>query len=177
VPETAMLVLRDLLLLRYGDLKRRLTRRLGCTELAGDALQDTWLRLESREPVENLRDPVAYLMRTAINAAYDQQRNQTRLVSASEIEAVLEDEPDSAPGPAETVAARAELEALMAAMERLPERRRQILVMVRWEHLPQREVAERLGVSLRTVEQELKKAHDYCAARLGRSSARQAEGE
>ncbi|MCY1382412.1 hypothetical protein D9M69_704340 [compost metagenome] len=41
--------------------------------------------------------------------------------------------------------------------------------MVRWQHLPQREVAARLGISLRTVEKELKEAHDHIAARMGRA--------
>jgi RNA polymerase sigma factor (sigma-70 family) len=42
----------------------------------------------------------------------------------------------------------------------MPERRRVIVVMVYWEDVPQKEVAKRLGISLRTVEYELKRAHD-----------------
>lgn len=165
--DTTLLILRNFLLSRYDDLKHRLTRRLGSADLAGDALQDTWLRLESREDVSNVRDPLAYLLRIAVNAAYDQQRGLSRLATESELEAVMEEHPDPKPGPAETLEARSELDALIAVIERMPERRRQILIMVRWDHLPQREVAERLGISLRTVEQELKHAHDYCVACLG----------
>ena len=67
--------------------------------------------------------------------------------------------------------------ALAALIARMPARRRQVLVMVRWEHLPQREVAARLGISLRTVEKELKDAHDFCAARMGRALAPKASHE
>jgi RNA polymerase sigma factor (sigma-70 family) len=170
VPENALPVLRSFLVSRYDELKRRLTRRLGNAELAGDALQDTWLRLESREDIGVVRDPAAYLLRVAVNVAYDQQRSRSELVSSDELEALLDETQDPAPGPADIAEARSELDALVAVMARMPARRRQILVMVRWEHLPQREVAERLGVSLRTVEQELKSAYDYCMARTGRLS-------
>jgi len=169
MPDATIPALRSFLVSRYADLKRTLTRRLGCADLAGDALQDTWLKLESRDDAEGVREPFAYLLRTAVNVAYDRQRNQSRLVSTSEIEALLAEQPDPAPEPPDALTARRELDTLMVAIGKLPERRRQILVMVRWEHVPQREVAERLGVSLRTVEQELKKAHDFCAARVGRT--------
>ena len=168
MPETAVPALRDYLVTRYADLKRTLARRLGSTDLAGEALQDTWLRLESRDDIDGVRDPFSYLLRTAVNVAYDQQRSQSRLVSAAEIEDLLDEQADPTPGPAQTAEARSELAALAAAMALLPERRRRILMLVRWEQLPQREVAARLGVSLRTVEQDLKKAHDFCMARMQR---------
>ncbi|MNV71163.1 RNA polymerase sigma factor [compost metagenome] len=117
-----------------------------------------------------MRDPFSYLLRTAVNVAYDQQRSQSRLVSASEIEDLFDEAMDPMPGPAQQAEDRSELAALQAALDLLPERRRRILMLVRWEQMPQREVADRLGVSLRTVEQDLKKAHDFCMARMQRGS-------
>ena len=46
---SSLAVLRDFMLQRYDDLKARLTRRLGCADMASDALQDTWLRLEGKD--------------------------------------------------------------------------------------------------------------------------------
>ncbi|MFP3616669.1 sigma factor, partial [Paraburkholderia sp. SIMBA_050] len=64
--------LRDLLALRYEDLKRRLTWRLGSSELASDALHDTWVHLEDRsEESGPVKSPAAYLMRMATNLALD----------------------------------------------------------------------------------------------------------
>jgi RNA polymerase sigma factor (sigma-70 family) len=165
--DTALPVLRNFLVQRYDDLKRRLARHLGSTDAANDALQDTWLRLESREAIGAVQNPGAYLMRMAVNIAVDHQRSHSTKLSATELDELLEI-PDAAPGPAETAESRRELDALVAVMQQMPLRRQQILMMVRWEGLPQREVAERLGVSLRTIEQELKKAHDFCAVRTGR---------
>ncbi|WP_240648034.1 RNA polymerase sigma factor [Pararobbsia silviterrae] len=161
--------LREFLVQRYDDLKRRLTRHLGNAELASDALQDAWLRLESREDLGPVRDMGAYLMRIAVNIAIDHQRSRSRVLSAEEIEGLLE-HPETSPGPAQVAEARSDLDALVKIIQTMPERRQRILLMVRWERLPQQEVADRLGVSLRTVEQELRKAHDFCATRLSRSA-------
>lgn len=161
-------LLRSLLVQRYNDLKQQLIRRLGNADLAGEALQDTWLRLQAQDERDTLiASPYSYLLRMAVNAAVDAQRAQTRMLSADEIESLAE-LPDPAPGPAQTAEDRAQVQALARAIERMPERCRQVLILVRWEGLPQAEVARRLGISLRAVEYELKKAHDYCMARTGR---------
>ena len=177
MPENALPALRDFLVARYDELKLRLARRLGNAERAGDALQDTWLPLESRDDIDGVNDPPAYLLRVAVNLAYDQVAKQGRLATSDEIEALLDETPDPAPGPAQIAQDRAELAALRALIERLPPRRRQVLVMVRWQHLPQREVAARLGISLRTVEKELKGADGHIAARMGRAVPRPAAKE
>jgi len=160
-------VLRDFLLERYSHLKSLLSRRLGSSDLAGDALQDTWLRLESNESTEAVRNPGAYLYRMAFNAAIDKQRAEDRRLSVGEVETML-DLVSPEPGPAEVAEANSELDALIRAMEKMPRRRRDILLAVRLEGLPQRAVAERFGISLRLVELELKRAQEFCAAQLGR---------
>jgi RNA polymerase sigma factor (sigma-70 family) len=160
-------VLIDFLSQRYGDLKRRLTRVLGSDDLAGDALQDTWLRLrrmEQQEPLPIL-NPRAYLLRMAVNIAVNNLRSQSRAVPRSEVDALLEVS-DPAPGPEQTAEARSEMDALLKIMAQMPQRRRDVLLMVRWEGLPQKEVAERLGITLSAVEHELKRAQDFCAARM-----------
>jgi len=159
--------LQELLTLRYDDLKRRLVRRLGNSELAGDALQDTWLRLAGRPVAGAVKNPVGYLFRMACNAAVDRLRAEDRRLTYGEVDALLQ-VPDPLPGPAMAAQAQMELDALARIMEELPARQRHILLAVRLEYLPQREVAARLGVSLRLVELELRRAQEYCAARLGR---------
>ncbi|QFZ81391.1 sigma-70 family RNA polymerase sigma factor [Variovorax paradoxus] len=165
--EEVRLVLLDFLSQRYGELKRRLTRLLGSDDLAGDALQDTWLRLRRLEDQGPVQHPRAFLLRMAVNIAVNNLRSQSRIVPRSEVDALL-DVADTAPGPAEIAEARSEMAALYKVIARMPKRRRDILVLVRWQGLPQKDVAERLGVSLHTVEHELKRAHDFCTAQMGR---------
>ncbi|KAG1247181.1 hypothetical protein G6F65_020302 [Rhizopus arrhizus] len=56
---------------------------------------------------------------------------------------------------------------MVALLQRMPERRRRILLAIRVDGLQQRDVAEHLGVSLRLVQRELKAAQDYLAERSG----------
>lgn len=163
---SAPLDLLEFLTLRYDELRRRLTRRLGSADLASDALQDTWLRLQGKQIVDAV-SPGAYLFRMAFNVAIDRQRSESRRLTLGEIDDLL-DVADPSPDPADSAQSRAELEQLVRAMEELPERRRGILLAVRVEGLTQPEVARRFGVSLRLVELELQRAQEYCAARLDR---------
>ncbi|WP_407352053.1 RNA polymerase sigma factor [Luteimonas sp. R10] len=165
--EGVRLGLLDYLTRNYDELKRRLARTLRSPELADEALHDTWLRirrLEDRGPVLN---PRAFLLRAAVNNAINALRSRSHRVPGHEIDAVL-DVADSAPGPEQSAMDGAELDELLRILRRMPRRRRDILLLVRWEGLPQKEVARRLGVSLSTVEHEVKRAIDHCAARMGR---------
>ncbi|HEY4316588.1 MAG TPA: RNA polymerase sigma factor [Herbaspirillum sp.] len=163
--EEAQPFLLDYLARRYANLRERLTRVLGNDDLAGDALHDAWLRLNAREDGDGpIHNPGAYLVRMAVNLAVDVHRRQSRSVSGEEIDAVMEELADPAPGPLQIVEARADLTSLLAILQRMPKRRRHIVMLVHWEGLTQKETARRLKISLRTVETDLHRAHDYLRA-------------
>ena len=165
--ETSLITLRRLLLLRYDDFKARLTRRLGSVELAGDALQDTWLRLEEGEGIAAVRSHDSYLFRIAVNIARDRQRAENRRLTTTEVDTLL-NIADDAPGQAQVVEARSDLHALQKVMADLPPRQRAILLAARLDGLSRRDIARRYRISLRLVQRELQEAQDYCAARLRR---------
>lgn len=164
--DNAQPLLLDYLAKRYANLKRRLRKVLGNDELADDALHDMWLRLKKQEDedVGKVRSPGSYLVRMAVNIAVDVHRKQSRVVSGSEVEALLDEIADPAPDPLQVVESRADLASLVKILERMPERRRKIVIMVRWEGLTQREAAKALGISLRTVETDLRRAYDFLNA-------------
>jgi RNA polymerase sigma factor (sigma-70 family) len=157
--------LQQRLLLRYDDLKRRLTRHLGSPELAGDALHDTWLRLQRGGELDPVRSPDTYLLRIAINMGRDNRRAENRLVSTTDAKALL-GIADEAPDAERDAEARSELRLLTAVMAELPPRQKAILLAARVEGLGRSEIAKRYGVSVRYVHRELQAAHDYCAERL-----------
>ncbi len=161
-------MLRQALVINYADLSRRLTRRLGSSEAANDALQETYLRLESASILGVVRNPISYLFRIATNIAVDRQRTDARRLLATEIEALL-DLPDDTPDPARIVEARSELEALERALAEMPERRRAIFKAALLDKVPRREIAKRFGVSIRTVDTEIQRALEYGARRLQES--------
>jgi RNA polymerase sigma-70 factor (ECF subfamily) len=159
----ALTSIRRLFVDSYDDLKRRLTKRLGSADLAGDAMHDAWLRLESADSIGIIQSPGNYLFRIALNAADDQRRLQKRHASAIEIDSLLE-LPDGAPTPEETAVARSDLEAFKAIMAQLPARRRAIFLAARVGNIPRQEIADRLGISRRLVAKEILLAHEYCVA-------------
>jgi RNA polymerase sigma-70 factor (ECF subfamily) len=137
--------LRRLLLHRYEDLKSRLTRHLGSSELARVALQDTWLRLECGEGIFSVRNHDAYLFRIAINLARDRQRTEDRRLTTNEIETLLT-VVDEAPDSERIIVARSDLRALEGVMAELPPRQRAILLATRLDGLPRREIAKRYRI-------------------------------
>ncbi|MBN8872929.1 MAG: sigma-70 family RNA polymerase sigma factor [Rhodospirillales bacterium] len=151
----------------HDDLARRLSRRFGAVE-AADALQDTFIRIGQAEALPPIKDPLAYLFRVAVNLATDHRRAHARQrLDAGEVSRLLEI-PDKAPGPAAIVEGRLQIEALSEAIRQLPERRRAIFLAARVEELPHRIIADRFGISVRTVAYEIERALDHCATYLGR---------
>jgi RNA polymerase sigma-70 factor (ECF subfamily) len=165
--EVNVRALRDLLLTDYSVIDRQLTRKLGSADLASDVLQETYLRLEGMDELGSVRSPKAYLFRIALNIANDRRRTESRRLTAQEVDCLL-DIPDDRPSPAREIEYRSEFDVLKRAIAELPERRRQVLTLSRIEGVPNREIAERLGVTVRTVETDLKQAIEHCADRLKR---------
>lgn len=159
--------LRDLLLADYSGIDQRLTRRLGSADLASDVLQETYLRIAAMNDVGSIQSPKAYLFRIALNIANDRRRADSRRLTADEVDCLL-DIPDDRPDPAREVEDRSEVSQLKRAIAELPERRRVVLTLSRIDGLPHREIAARLGVTVRTVETDLKQAIEHCADRLKR---------
>lgn len=164
--QSAQMVLRNLLTRSYDDLVRRLSVRLGSSELAREALQDTYVRLDRPLPGP-LRNPAAYLYRMALNAGRNRRVAEARYLTAGEIDAILYI-PDEAPSPSAIVESRQELALLAAALDELPPRRRGI-ALAAWERsLSHKDIAAEFGISVRTVQTEIKSAMEHCARRLGR---------
>ena len=159
----------DYLTQSYARLKLMLTRRLGNSDLASDALHDTYMRLQGMDTLPEREHPAAYLMRVATNIAVDMQRKDRHTVSDEDIDALLEGLADPRPGPAQIIQARFDFEVIAREISRMPEQRRHVVVMVHWEHLSHQEVADELGISRRTVTNELQRAHtqltDFLQAR------------
>ncbi|WP_434520205.1 RNA polymerase sigma factor [Methylosinus sporium] len=151
----------------YDELVRQLTRRLGSSDFAYEALHEAFLRLDRVGDAALVQSPKDYIFRTAINIAKDYKKAGRRRVSAAAVDALLEI-CDEAPDPARIAEARSEIEAFKRAMAELPARRREVLRKIAVEGLTAEEVATNLQVTTRTVEADLKNALTHCADRLRR---------
>jgi RNA polymerase sigma-70 factor (ECF subfamily) len=79
---------------------------------------------------------------------------------------------DDGPSPESHVAARQQLRLLQQALDELPSRCRQIVVMRKVEGLSQKEVAARMGIAVDTVENQVAKGVRLLAQSLnGRRGA------
>lgn len=164
---TGLGALQELLVDRYGDLKARLARRLGSQEWAEDALQDTYVRLGGAEITDHVRNPTAYLFRTAFNIALNRVRSDNRRLSAVEVDGLLHIA-DEAPDALQIFEARADILRLKDIIAKLPGRQQAILLASRVEGVSRQEIAARFGISVSMVDKELQQAQEYCAARFGR---------
>jgi RNA polymerase sigma factor (sigma-70 family) len=164
----ALAELRRYLIERYDQLRSQLTRQLGSSDLAGDALHDMYVRLAGKDDIEPVQQPQAFLLHAATHIAIDKLRVDARMLSESEIDNLFEQQEDPAAGLSETVHARFELAAAVHAMERLPARQREILFAIRMEGASREELAKHYNISVRMVARELQAAHDYCVRQMRR---------
>jgi RNA polymerase sigma-70 factor, ECF subfamily len=160
--ETGRAFLLDLLVSGYDDLKRRLTRRFGSADTATEVLHETWLRLEQATEIEAVQRPQSYLYRMALNIGVDRHRADTRWSDKAALEALLQSDDDQL-DPEHIVSMRSELAALEKVLSKLPTRCREIFIAALVEELPYREIANRFGISLRSVEREMSRAFEHCA--------------
>lgn len=153
------------------DLQRFLASRVTCEATAADLTQETFLRLAqvpNLEAIDNLR---TYLFKIANNLAIDHHRARARTrCSSPEDESALIEYPDAAATPEAATLAKEELAVAFQALEELSPLCRRIFVLNRFEGLPHREIADRLGIHLSTVEKNIARALNHCRRRLNESA-------
>ena len=144
-----------------GWLRRRLPVQAVAGSSAEDLTQDTFLRLVTSPPREAIRHPRALLLTVGSNLARDEIRRQARQGGGhlSLDEVFAEDEPWSAPDQETSLL----LKQILASM---PSLYRDVFVLSRFVGLEYAEIAERCGISVKTVEWRMSKALAHCTAQL-----------
>ncbi len=131
-----------------------------------DLVQESYARLLRARQKGGLANPKSYLFTTALHAALDLfRRNQVvafEHVGEFDRLAVLEERPNAS----ETASRNEEIEILREAMQALPTRCRQVFTLRKLYGLSHREIATQLGISEKTVEEQVNRAMRRCAAFL-----------
>lgn len=156
----------DVFLRLQPHLLRYFSGRTRSREDSEDLAQEAWIKL-SRNGGAALAAPVPYLRRIARSLAIDHSRGSARLLTPTEIDTLL-DIPDERATPERLLEDRDTLQHLQRAMAELPARQRAMLLASRIEKQRHREIAAAFGVSVRTVEMEIRKALDHCGERLAK---------
>ena len=135
----------------------RFLRARGAGDAAEDLLQDVWIRIGRSRPGP-VPAPLPYLYRVANSVMVDRHRSQSQAArrdadwSAAHVE-------QAQASPETDVAARQEAAQLLYLLGRLNPRVAAALRRHRIDGLSQREVAAELGVSISTVESDLRTAY------------------
>ncbi|MGH8476279.1 MAG: RNA polymerase sigma factor [Methylococcales bacterium] len=139
--------------------------KLGCSEVAADLAQETWLRLTRIARPETIANPRAYIFRVAENLVIDQLRK--RLSRPAPDHDIPEDaRVCPAPRPHAQVQAWQQFRLLEQAIEELPPKCCDAFLLHCIEGLTYSRIAERQGVSVKTVEKHLLKALNHCREHL-----------
>ncbi len=121
-----------------------------------DIRQDVYEQVCEAAREELPENTKAFVFRTARNLIIDRFRHEqvVSIEAVPDLEAI--ELAADVPGPDRTALARSELRRVQAAVDSLPPRCREAIVLGRIEGLPGREIAARMGITEQTVSKHLK---------------------
>ena len=145
----------------FHDQVRRLMhvlRRHGRTQYdAEDLIQEAFIRLELYQRSQVVREPEAFLVRAVRNLSIDKHRHDSFLDVADE---PVDELPifDTAPRPDEVYAARERLNRMIAGLDQLSEKTRDIFLAIRVEGKDYQQVAGQHKMTVSAVEKHIARA-------------------
>lgn len=171
-PAGAPASLAESLVSHYDDLVGYVRRRFGMGESARDVVHDAYLQVAARPPRTDARNPAGLLRRMLHHLAVDTlRRDDARRGHELACDmALLPPAICPQPGPEQIVQGRQDLHCLIAAIDGLPPRCREVFILHKIHGMPQAEVARLLQVSPQNVEKHLRRGLQACAARMQQAS-------
>ncbi len=124
---------------------------------AEDIVQEAYARLFALTDWPRIEHPPAFAMRIIHNIAVERFRRADVVRINQAVRLELFDPADESPSPERAAIARAELKQVAAALNRLPDRCRDVVRMRRIDGLSPGQIAEKLSISVSTVEKHLAK--------------------
>lgn len=148
-----------------GGLQRYLSRRLQHAQNAEELAQEVYLRLLRVENPDRVKSPQAYMYRVALNALQEfRAREEANPVAfdSERVEQMGERLSDDTASPEVLIDRSTESHALEALIARLPPMQQRVLLMATSQDLPHAQIAQLLGISVRTVRNHLYRALHFC---------------
>jgi RNA polymerase sigma factor (sigma-70 family) len=167
MPSSHQKTLQTLYVNHCGELEAFLMNRLHCRDTAADISQEAFIRLCRSEDLTRIGNLKAYLFRIALNLVNDHYRSQS-VREAVTVPFPEDEAPDAEDRrSAEMVfLAEEQLEMLVASLAEMSPLCQRIFYLNRFEGLKHREIAARLNISVRAVEDNLRRVLLHCAKRL-----------
>ncbi len=139
-----------------ASIRAALRRRGNSVQDAEDLVQEAWMRLARYQREQEVAQPEAFMMRTALNLAIDAHR--ARVTRGEEVlveEVVIVDFAPTAEG---VLLAKERLARLSQGVGRLSETTRTVFLAHRVDGLPYGEIARAHGLSISAVQKHVAKA-------------------
>lgn len=141
-----------------------LRQRLNNSADAADLAQDTFVRVLLARTAGSLREPRSYLTTIARGLVIDLYRR--RSLEQAYLEALARIPEGAHPSLEEQALMLEALLEIDRMLDGLGARVRQTFILSQCEGLPYAQIAERLGISLRTVNSHMAKAMEHCCLML-----------
>ncbi len=134
----------------YKMLRNAADNIIGDSDAAHDVVQEVFLKLwNRRDEVSTILNPKAYLFRSVINASITYLENNKGKKNIDDLRIESSGTTDS------KVMTKELEEKIQGALNTLPPKCKAIFVLSRFEGLKNKEIAESLGLSLKTVENQM----------------------
>mgnify|MGYP006163712511 FL=1 len=146
------------LALHYDDLVEYVRRRFQGSQFAREVVHDVCLQLLEKPPQQPVNLPFAFLRRASFNRAIDRRRADNTRNAYFEVTAEVPDWHVHELDGAAALDFEQQLEALLAIIDALPARARQVFLLHRIHGMQQREIADELGISTNMVTQHFSRA-------------------
>jgi RNA polymerase sigma-70 factor (ECF subfamily) len=149
----------------YDRLVRFLKRHSNSMDDAADLAQDTFARLSSTD-FRQIQKPESFLFTTALNLLRDharsaQARHAALTVPAEETQLIC-----PAPQAERVLDGEQRMRVLEAALRELSPKCRAVFVLFHFDGISQRDIADRLRISVSMVEKHVRQAVNHCGKRL-----------
>ena len=153
----------DLYSAHHGWLHGWLRRKTGCTHYAADLAQDTFIKL-MRVELAQIDEPRAYLATVANRLLLDSYRRQA--LERSYQEALLAMPEQDVPSLEAQALIREALLEIDRMLDGLGDKVKQAFILSQFEELPYAEIARKLDISLRSVNNYIARAMAQCCLLL-----------
>ena len=137
---------------------------------AEDAVQETYLRvLRHRDSLNEIRDPRVWLVRIVWNVVLDRKRRSKTRPETDDIADLARLLPASGQSAEDRVSSAQHHERVLRAVEKLPAKEQQVLILSAFEDLSSVEIAHVLGTTESTIRSRLFRARKLLAGLLGQA--------
>lgn len=157
-------------------LRKYLRRKLSSPEDIEDIVQEAYTRVLHASQENTVKNPPAFLYRTAHNLVVDKYRNAHHEKRSTSIDDCMDELASDRNSPEKDSYSKEWLQALRGAIDQLPPKCRRVFIMHKIQNMTYTEISNELGISRSMTEKHMSKALSYCRNRLKDFSPGDSEG-